>query len=45
MEDSSRIISILAIGFISILVLLAINIYKVYQLKKENKKLKQNIKE
>lgn len=44
MEDESKIISILTIGFITLLILLLLNMYKVNRLKKENNKLKQTIK-
>jgi len=40
MQDDSKLIAILSIGFISILILLIINLVKVYQLKKENNNLK-----
>lgn len=43
MENSERIIAILSIGIITIMLLLAINIYKVKKLKKENDTLKQNL--
>ncbi len=43
MEDSSRVIAVLSIGFTTILILLVINIYKVRKLNKENDKLKENI--
>jgi TRAP-type C4-dicarboxylate transport system permease small subunit len=43
MENSSKIIAILFIGFISMVFLLALNLYKVRRLKKENKTLKENL--
>lgn len=44
MQDDSKIVAILSIGFITILILLILNLIKVYQLKNENNSLKTQLK-
>ena len=43
MQDDSKVIAILSIAFVTILILLILNLFKVYQLKKENNTLKKQI--
>ena len=42
-ESLSKITTILAIALITIIILLALNLYKVQKLKKENENLKKQI--
>lgn len=43
MQDDSKMVAILSIALITILILLLLNLIKVYQLKKENNELKAQI--
>ncbi len=43
MQDDSKMVAILSIGFTTLLLLLILNFIKVYKLKKENKKLKHQL--
>ena len=43
MQDDSKVIAILSIAFVTILILLILNLFKVYQLKKENNTFKKQI--
>lgn len=44
MQDDSKLVAILSIAFVTILLLLILNFIKVYQLKKENNNLKEQLK-
>ncbi len=43
MQDDSKVIAILSIAFVTILILLILNLFKIYQLRKENSTLKKQI--
>ena len=43
MQDDSKIVAILSIAFVTILILLILNLIKVHQLKKENNTLKEQL--
>ena len=44
MQDESKMLAVLSIALITVLILLILNLIKVYRLKKENNTLRQQIK-